>query len=232
MTEVCRGKDMAERNLLAADLWKLLSNEECCAYKDKAKSAKEIDVKCLEENERKKIIRTARLEMMGQLKILDSLGCHSVIILVDSADGKMHGMVSDEGLQFLSANDDIQLKFRQHLDSLKAIEENIRHSEEGVIIPVFSNEAEQAFWLFYTFMSPKSLSEISDNEIKGLRLDRITEDLSSNNLTKYKLLTNHPDSVCGLSVVKSKIASTEKHNPCMPQVFYDSLIRVLQHLFL
>ncbi|XP_028512641.1 uncharacterized protein LOC110231675 [Exaiptasia diaphana] len=393
---------MAERNPLAGRAWKALTEEEREEYKKKSKNMKEIDLNTIEDSQRHKIIRTARLQIMDQLEVLNNLGCHSMLLLVDTADGKIDGLGSEEGLQFLSSNVDIQLKFRQYLacdikvyspkdisnlfnqkyseatgkqnskvpyqkgnfkvhnlpegipfqrpyaygrkqrslimeakdcirfeilnddvqnlhsneevsqivdgevktgadgdtnlqppqiskedfkvflklvdgevlsaadverkigekdvavdlvldqderlkvqsspalslfdgDALRAIEGNMSHSEEeGVVIPVFSDETEQKFWLFYGYISPRSLSRISDDEkVEGLWLDIMAKDESS---TKYKLLTKHPDSIDGLNIVKSKIGplyfcqklALRKNTIFeMPGGFYNAIMKVI-----
>ena len=125
-------------------------------------------------------------------------------------------------------------------DALKAIEKNIRHSEErGLILPVYSGELEQKFWLFYTSISPRSLLKMSnDDEIEGLWLD-IMPSKESESSIKYKLLTNHPDSVINETILKSKIGPlyfcqklTLKKTTVfvMPAVFYNSINRALKEL--
>jgi hypothetical protein len=59
---------MAEKNALAAKEWKQLTLEEQLSYKEMAKNAKEINVDHLVDDQRKKLIKKARLQLMDQVR--------------------------------------------------------------------------------------------------------------------------------------------------------------------
>lgn len=64
---------MSEKNPLAASAWQSLTKEQKDEYKRKSKNMKEIDLNSIDDSQRSKLIRMARLQIMDQVNYHDHI---------------------------------------------------------------------------------------------------------------------------------------------------------------
>ncbi|KAJ7382367.1 hypothetical protein OS493_035427 [Desmophyllum pertusum] len=104
---------MEEKNRLAATRWRALPEEEKKKFEEVAKKYKHPDVADWSQEERNKFIARHRRQLLAEIMLLEDLGCHSSMMLVDPC-GELFNLGSAEGVNFLITNHDVVAKFRQH----------------------------------------------------------------------------------------------------------------------
>ncbi|XP_028418203.1 uncharacterized protein LOC114543418 [Dendronephthya gigantea] len=115
-SDECKGLSNTERNKLAAERWNLQNEDEKKKYGETAKALSSVDIKVLDDEQKRKLIERHCKKLVEEIRILEDLGCQTSSLMINN-EGTVFQLGSNEGNHFLSCNPDIGIKFREYFGS-------------------------------------------------------------------------------------------------------------------